>query len=124
MKNLKTNLRSVNKEIKALSKRVDKIIVAVEKLEKAKPKAVKGRPEPKAKPAKKVVAKKAAAKKQVKLTAADTALRIIKRYRKGVDVPTLMEKTGFNRRKIYDIVKNLKKQDRVKSAGIGVYLKV
>ncbi|OEU62801.1 MAG: hypothetical protein BBJ57_00065 [Desulfobacterales bacterium PC51MH44] len=135
MKNLKKNLQTVNKELKALAKKVDKMIVTVGKLEK--PKAVKAKPVKKtvakAKPVKKVAAKKApvkkvavkkpAAKKPVKLTAADTVLGVIKRYRKGVDVSTLMEKTGFNRRKIYDNTKMLKKRGKIKSVAKGVYLK-
>ena len=136
MQNLKKDLQTVNREIKALSKKVDRMIVTVGKLEK--PKAVKAKPvkktATKAKPMKKVAAKKApvkkvdvkkpAAKKPVKLTAADTVLGVIKRYRRGVDVSTLMEKTGFNKRKIYDNVKVLKKRGKIKSAGIGVYVKV
>jgi len=62
MKNLKKNLQSVNKDLKALSKKVDKMIVAVGKLEK--PKAVKAKPVKKtvaeSKPVKKVAAQKLA----------------------------------------------------------------
>ena len=127
MKNLIKNLRAASKDLKALSKKVDKIIVEVGKLEKPKAKAVKAKSAKKtvakAKPVKKIVAKKTTAKKTVKLTAADTLFGIIKRYKKGVDVATLMEKTGFNRRKIYDNVKLLKKQGKIKSSGIGVYVK-
>jgi hypothetical protein len=127
MKNLIKNLRAASKDLKALSKKVDKIIVEVGKLEKPKAKAVKAKTAKKtvakAKPVKKVAAKKTTAKKTVKLTAADTLFGIIKRYKKGIDVATLMEKTGFNRRKIYDNVKLLKKQGKIKSSGIGVYVK-
>ena len=42
MKNFKKNLQSVNKDLKALSKKVDKMIVAAGKLEK--PKTVKKNP--------------------------------------------------------------------------------
>ena len=128
MENLKKNLQTVNKDLKALSKKVDKMIVAIGKLEKPKaakkPKAkvVKIQPVKKA-VAKKVAVKKPAAKKPVKLIAADTVFGFIKRYRKGVDVSTLMEKTGFNKRKIYDNVKILKKQGKIKTAGKGVYVK-
>ena len=134
-KNLKKNLQAVNREIKALSKKVDRMLVAVGKLEKvktAKAKPVK-KTVTKAKPVKKVAAKKApvkkvavkkpAAKKPVIITAADTVFGFIKRYKKGVNVSTLMEKTGFNKRKIYDNVKVLKKQGKIKSAGIGIYVK-
>ncbi len=125
MKNLKKNLQSVNKDLKVLSKKVDRIIVTVGKLEK--PKAVKAKPVKKtvaeAKPVKKVAVKKPAAKKPVILTAADTVFGFIKRYRKGVDVSTLIEKTGFNRKKIYNNVKVLKKRGKIKSVGTGVYVK-
>jgi hypothetical protein len=115
MKNLIKDLKAVNKDLKSLSKKVDKMIVEVGKLEK--PKSAK-RTVAKAKPVKKIVAKKTA-----KLTAADSLFGIIKKYKKGIDVAMLMEKTGFNRRKIYDNVKILKKQGKIKNAGIGVYVK-
>ena len=129
MKNLKKNLQTVNKDLKALAKKVDRMMVTVGKLEK--PKTIKAKPVKKTvkkvaakkTPAKKAAIKKPAAKKPVKLTAADTVFGFIKRYRKGVDVSTLMEKTGFNRRKIYDNVKILKKQGKIQSEGRGVYVK-
>jgi len=115
MNNLIKNLQAANRNLTALSKKVDKIIVQVGKLEK--PKSAK-KTTAKAKPVKKVVAKQSA-----KLTAADTLFGIIKRFKKGTDVATLMKKTGFNRRKIYDNVKLLKKQGKIRTAGIGVYFK-
>ena len=115
MKNLIKNLQAANKDLKALSKKVDKLVVAVGKLKK--PKSAK-KTVAKAKPVKKVVAKKTA-----NLTAADTLFGIIKRFKKGTDVATLMEKTGFNRRKIYDNVKILKKHGKISTSGIGVYVK-
>ncbi len=136
MKNLKRDLQAVNRDLKALAKKVDKVIVAVEKLEKQKTTKVKPvkKTVTKAKPVKKVAAKKApakkvvvkkpAVKKTVQLSAADTVLGFIKRYKKGVDVSTLMEKTGFNKRKIYNNVKVLTKRGKIKSVGRGVYLKV
>jgi len=134
-KNLKKNLQTINREIKALAKKVDKIVAAVGKFDKSK--AVKAKPvkktATKTKPVKKVAAKKApvkkvavkkpAAKKPVIITAADTVFGVIKRSKKGVDVSTLMEKTGFNRKKIYNNVKVLKKRGKIKSAGKGVYVK-
>lgn len=106
MKNLKKSLQSVNKDLNALSKKVDKIIVAASKLEK--PKTVK---------------KKAAAKKPVKLTAADTTFAVIKRSKKGVSVAELMKKTEFDLKKTYNIIYKLKKQGKIKSVEKGVYKK-
>ena len=127
-KDLNKTLKAINKELTALGKKVDKLIVAVGKLEqpkvakKQKAKVVKRKPVKKT-VAKKVAVKKPAAKKQVEPTAADTVLGFIKRYRKGVDVSTLMQKTGFNRRKIYDNAKILKKRGKIKSMENGVYVK-
>jgi predicted transcriptional regulator len=121
MKNLKKNLGNVNKDLKALAKKVDKIVVAVGKLEKPKAKVVKRKPVRKT-VAKKVVVKKPAAKKTTK-TAIDTVFGIIKRYKKGINTATLMEKTGFNEKKVRNIVFKLSKQGKIKSEQKGVYLK-
>ncbi len=64
---------------------------------------------------------KVATKKTV--TAVDTFLRIIDRFKTGVDIAALMKKTGFNQKKIHNVVYKLKKQGKVKSIGKSVYLK-
>jgi hypothetical protein len=123
MNNLKKNLQSVNKELKALAKKVDGIIIAIDKLEK--PKATK---KPKVKPVKAKTVKKtpvikAAVKKAAPATAVDTVLAIIKRSKKGVGTAALMEKTGYNRKKIANLVFSLGKQGKIKSVGKGAYVK-
>jgi predicted Rossmann fold nucleotide-binding protein DprA/Smf involved in DNA uptake len=115
MKNLKKSLQSVNKDLNALSKKVDKIIVAASKLEK--PKTVKK------KAVKKVAIKKPAVKKAVKLTAADTMFAVINRSKKGVGVAELMKKTEFDLKKTYNIIYKLKSQGKIKSVEKGVYKK-
>ena len=115
MKNLKKSLQSVNKDLNALLKKVDNIIVAASKLEK--PKTVKK------KAVKKVAVKKPAVKKAVKLTAADTMFAVIKRSKKGVGVAELMKKTEFDLKKTYNIIYKLKKQGKIKSVEKGVYKK-
>ena len=109
-KNLKKNLQAINREIKVLAKKVDRMIVAVGKLEKIK--TAKTKP-----------AKESTIKKPAKLTAADTILAIIKRSKKGVDISTLMKKSSFNQKKTYNIVYKLKKQEKIKRTGKGVYVK-
>ena len=127
MKNLKKDLQTVNKELNALVKKTESLLKAVDKFEKPKAKPIKAKPVKKVAakkaPVKKVAVKKPAPKKAAPATAADTVLAIIKRFKKGVNVSTLMEKTGFNRRKIYDNAKILKKQGKIKSVGTGVYVK-
>ncbi|MBW2019467.1 MAG: hypothetical protein JRI58_06095 [Deltaproteobacteria bacterium] len=119
MKSLKKDLVAVTKELKALTKKTEKIMKAVDKLEKAQ--AVK-KPTTKAKTTKKAPAKKAAAKKATALTATDQILKIIKRAKKGVDVPTLIKKTGFADKKVRNIVFRSSKQGKIKKAGRGIYV--
>ena len=74
------------------------------------------------KAAKKAPAKKTVAKKQA--TAVDTVLGIINRSKKGVDTDTLVKKTGYDKKKVANLVYKLKKQGKIKSEEKGVYLKV
>ena len=123
MNNLKKNLQSVNKELKALAKKVDGIIIAIDKLEKPKA-AKKPKVKPvKAKTVKKTPAKKPAPKKAARATAVDTVLAIIRRSKKGVGTAVLKEKTGYNQKKIANLVFTLGKQGKIKSVDKGVYLK-
>jgi len=116
VKNLKNDLQAVNKGLKALAEKVEKMIAAADKLDK--PKAARKTP------AKKVFVKKPSAPKSPgKVTAADTVLTIINRRKRGIDTAALMEKTGFNQKKVANIVFKLRKQGNIKSESKGVYLK-
>jgi putative endonuclease len=127
-KNLLKELQAVNKDLNALSKKVDKMIVAVGKLEKPKTKVAKAKPAKKRvakeKPLKKVAAKKPAAKKTKKSSAADIILGIIKRHRKGIEIDVLKKKSGLANQIIYNTVSRLRKQGTVKSEHKGFYEKV
>jgi len=154
-KNLKKDLQVISREIKALLNKVEKVIVAVDKLEKAKVvkakpvrkaavkkpaakakpvrKAAVKKPVAKAKPVRKAAVKKAAvkkaavkkpaAKKTAQLSAVDTAFGFIKRYKKGISTAALMEKTGFDQKKVYNIIYKLNSLGKIKSVGKGVYVK-
>ena len=71
---------------------------------------------------KKTPVKKPASKKAAPATAVDTVLAIIKRSKKGVGTAALMEKTGYDQKKISNLVFKLKKQGKIKSVGKGVYV--
>ncbi|MBT7087987.1 hypothetical protein HN928_03390 [bacterium] len=109
---IKKQLQAVKKEIETLSKKLNKLADAIQKEKKPAKKTTTKKISAKKKstPKKKVAVKKAVAKKTIKkttkiTTAIDTINKIISRSKKGVDVATLMEKTGFNKRKVYDTVK-------------------
>jgi putative endonuclease len=120
-KELKKDLQAVKKGINALVKKTENLLKAVEKLDK--PKSAK---KPIAKPVKapkKAPAKKAAVSKAAPVTTADTVLEIIKGSEEGVNTESLMKKTGYNQKKIANLVYKLKKQGKIKSPEKGIYVR-
>ena len=90
-------------------------------VKKATPKkAVAKKAAPKKAVAKKTAPKKAAANK---VTAADTVFNVIARLKKGTDTAGLMKKTGFDQKKVANIIFKLKKQGKISSPKKGVYVK-
>jgi len=120
---MKTELTAMKKDLTAIGQKLDNLIKAVEKSEKttvtkaSKPKAVKATP---AKKAPKAPAKK----KAVQVTATDQVLKIINRLKKGADTATLMKKTGFDQKKVRNILNRTFKQGRIKRVDKGVYVGV
>ena len=120
------DLKTLNKNIQTLGKTLDKLLKTVEKDQKSKAKPPKKTAAKKA-PAKKITAKKAPAKKvaakkkAVPPTATDQILKIIKGSKKGVDAPTLIKKTGFNQKKVRNILFRTYKQGKIKRLDKGVY---
>ncbi len=55
-------------------------------------------------------------------TATDTVLQIIKKNKKGIDVAELKKKTGFNDKKVRNIVHRASKQGKIKRVGRGLYV--
>ncbi len=105
------DLKTLNRNIQALGKTLDRLLKAVEKGEK-----------PKASPVKKVAAPKAPAKrKATQPTATDKILKIIRASKKGVDAPTLIKKTGFDQKKVRNILFRTYKQGKIKRLTKGIY---
>jgi predicted Rossmann fold nucleotide-binding protein DprA/Smf involved in DNA uptake len=106
----KRDLQALSKDIKALKKKMEKLIAAAEKGQTAK--ITKKAPERKA-PAKKNPAQP---------TATGQVLEIINRSKKGVNIKTLMEKTSFNQKKITNILQRTYKQGKIKRVAKGIYV--
>ena len=88
---------------------MEKLIAAAEKKEKANA-------------TKKAPAKKAPLKeKTAQLPATDQVLKIINRSKKGINAATLMTKTGFNQKKISNIIQRTYKQGKIIRVGKGIY---
>jgi len=117
MKNLKKDLGAVNKELKALAKKTESLIKIVDTL--GKPRSTK---KPKAKATKAKTGKKALLKKSAgTLTSTGQVIKIIKGSKAGIDVSKLKEKTGFDDKKLSNIVHRAFKRGQIKRVGRGVY---
>ena len=115
---LKKELSALKKDIKAIGNKLEKLIAAIEKVETKAPKA------PKARTVKASNDKAPAKQKAIKATATDQVLNIINGSEKGVDTSTLMKKTGFNQKKITNILHRSFKAGRIKRAEKGIYVGV
>ena len=106
---------------KAASKKVAKKKIT----KKAAPKKAAKKPAKKAAPKKaaRKPAKKAVKKKGAKPTAIEIVSKIINSSKKGVNMNQLKAKTGFDSKKIYNVVNRLKVQGKIKSIGQGIYTK-
>jgi predicted Rossmann fold nucleotide-binding protein DprA/Smf involved in DNA uptake len=106
MNDLKMSLRKVARELTKAAKEVEKLAGKLEAQTKARPE--------------KMVSKKTVNQP----TAADTVFRIIARYKKGANMAAIKEKTGYDNKKIHNLVYKLKKLGKIKSEAKGVYMKV
>ena len=110
----KKDLQALNKDIKALSRKMEKLLKEFDKSKKAKVTT---------KTTKRIPAKRAPAKKRpAKLTATDKVLKIIMRQKRGIDVAALMNKTGFNEKKIWNILHRAFKGGKIKRMDRGKYI--
>lgn len=128
MKEIQSLLKIVSDGLKTIAQRVEAISGKINEIAKSqsgkKPQVAKGRP---AAPLKKVAKKTAKAPKKKAATAptaAETVFKIVSRSKKGVDAATLMKKTGYDRKKVANMVYKLSKQGKIKSIQKGVYVKI
>jgi len=121
---LKRDLQAVKRDIKALEKKMEKLLKAYGKPQKPKAAKKAKRKTVKAKAKRTVAAKKATPRKKAakKTTSTEQILKIIKRSRKGVTVPTLKAKTGFEDKKVRNIIFRASKEGKIKKVGRGIYV--
>jgi hypothetical protein len=111
------DLQAIGKELTKLAKQTEKMAAALEKAEKPKATSVKTMAKAKA------VTKKAPVK-AAKKTDTDKLLEIINRSKKGVDTATLMKKTGFNQKKVRNMLNRTYKQGKITRVEKGIYVGV
>lgn len=114
MKKLKKDLQVVSKEIKTITKKLERLLKSAiygEKKAPAKKKAADRR--------KTAVKKKAPAKE----TAFHAVVALISRSKKGVNTSQIKANTGFNDKKIANIIFKAKNRGLIKSISKGLYKK-
>jgi hypothetical protein len=110
------DLHAISKELTKLANQTEKVAAALEKAEKPKTKSVSTKTK-----AKTVITKKAPTKGGKK-TDTDKLLAIINRYMKGVDTATLMKKTGFDQKKVRNMLNRTYKQGKITRVEKGIYV--
>jgi hypothetical protein len=101
---------------------IEKILKRMDRLEAAvKGTRVSGRTGRKAGGRKTAGGKGRVARSRPKMTATEKVLSIVRRSRKGVDVPGLRAKSGFEDKKIRNIIFRLSKQGTIERVGRGLY---
>jgi hypothetical protein len=120
---LKRDLQAVKKDIVALQKKMEKLLNAYEKPQRPKAAKKPKRKVVRAKTKRTVKARKATRRKKAPtITATEQILKIVRRSRKGVDVPVLKAKTGFDDKKVRNIVFRASKEGKIKKVGRGIYV--
>jgi hypothetical protein len=114
---LTNDLQAISKELTKLVKQTEKLAAELGKAEKPKAKSFITKAKAKA------VARKAPVKAG-RITDTDKVLAILKRSKKGVDTATLMKKTGFNQKKVRNILQRTYKQGKIKRVEKGIYVGV
>jgi len=128
MKELQSVLNIVSDGLKTLAKGVEAIAEKVDEVAKSQDPVKQKRKKPSTATANKKTAQrptqKAAKKKVVgPETDTDKVLKAISGSKKGVSTATIKQKTGYNQKKIANIIYRLRKQQKIKSIDKGVYIK-
>jgi putative endonuclease len=114
--------KKFKKDLQAISKALYSLAQKVEKMQKEVDSKMMANKKPKPKSVKKAPTKKVVVRKTAPATAADKIFAIIKRS-KGVNIETLMNKTGYERKAVYNVIYKLTKQGKIKTVAKGVYVK-
>ena len=114
MRQIRRDLKAISRDLKSLTQKTEKMIKTAAKLEKEQAGLIvkgKGR------------TKKVSTKRGKKISATETVLKIINRNKKGIDTASIQARTGYNTRKIWDIVHRAYKEGKIKKVGRGTYVK-
>ena len=107
--NIQKELNKISKDLKKMSRRIKKLTSSIPKTKGIAQKASMPKP----------VALSALSKG--KKSGTQTVLNMIKKSKTGIDVGTLIKKTGFEDKKIRNIIFKTWKEGKIERVGRGVY---
>jgi lambda repressor-like predicted transcriptional regulator len=110
MKKLAKDLKTVARQLSTLAKKTE----TMAKLFETAPKATASKKATR-------TAKTKPAPKAKSVTPTDQVLAIMKRFKKGISVETLRDKSGFNEKQISNIVHRACKKGKMKRVSRGIY---
>jgi len=111
-------MKNIAKDLSMVANQLNNLAIKVEKMAEIYTNAAN--PSTSVQKAAQAANKKAVAKKK-NLTPTDQVLTIMKRFRKGITVAALREKSGLTEKQISNIVHRACKKDKMKRVGRGVY---
>jgi ATP-dependent RNA circularization protein (DNA/RNA ligase family) len=111
------DLQAIRNKLTKLAEKTEKLAAELGKAQKPAVKSVKTAPKSKS------VTKKAPVK-AAKKTDTDKVLEIINRSKKGVDTATLMKKTGFDQKKVRNMLHRTYKQGKITRVEKRIYVGV
>ena len=120
MESLQKDLRSIVKDLRALTLTTERLSRRLSELESVAAPATKSERIREAKSTK----EPSRAGKTGKPSAAERVFGIIQKSGKGADMTRLKAKTGFGDRKIWNAIYQLKKIGKVKNTGRGIYVSI
>jgi DNA integrity scanning protein DisA with diadenylate cyclase activity len=103
----------IQKELSKISKDLEKMSRRIQKLTSSIPKT-KGR-------AQKAGMPKSVAPNKGKKTGTQTVMDMIRKSKKGIGTGALIKKTGFDDKKIHNIIFKAQKEGKIERVGRGVY---
>lgn len=122
MKESEVFLEAIGQGLKSLAKSLEIIGEKMEELAEAE-REEKAAAEPGEKKIALKAQEKEARAEERRVTAAQAVLGVIKASRKGVNTARLEEMTGFNEKKIRNVIYKLKNEGKIKSERRGIYTK-
>jgi hypothetical protein len=128
MKEVQSLLKIIADGLKTLAQGVEAIAEKVDEAAKTSGPAKTRSKKPstvakKTKAAKKPASKPTQAKGDTSVTAAETVLNLINSSKTGINTAGIKEKTGYDQKKVANIIYKLKKQGKIKTTQKGVYEK-